>query len=1327
MTGLEIAASFAVSVLANNAPTIKDLVSNPQLEKRVRNCYDSARKEWKNQVVREKYKKEAFLHLEELRSFVIDKKGIIDTELHELISRWVRKMQNDLVCATYLESWKTDELLSRTRELPLLASEIIEAKQRLIIHITDMEDTLERQADMLKGINYTLENVVSIAQHITSQGDSSLDDTSRIAVLLNHLQTCLEHRRESHPSFKLMAIDNALFPAGIPRLYNIEAANDVNEIKTVREIVEDSWNRGRKNHLMIEGEGGIGKTVTLLSLPNQFMPHEVPTVYIQLHELKGVNRNETIEDYIKEKYFPSDDALFNLFLRLADEPWDDGPRVLLLLDGFNEIAPGLRYIIGQDINRWSERNGVQIATSSRYDIHSYVPLSEQYSRIALQPLSRDTIKEYLYRLEIEPPISEHQWKILDYPLMLTLYAQTEKAIHRMERDYDLQAFKENNSTSSIIWNYLQREIWRFRQNQERVLSCIVSTEIIAPFVAWCMQKEGKYALSGELLEKYVDDAYSMIHKLDRSHFPPHIRKVIPRGKTEIFDIDEIHEFIEKELYLFVKRSDGSYSLMHQQFRDVLAAIHLINTSFFSDDLSDEWNTPVDYYVMSFVAELNTEEGEEADRLWEKNRCSEKKSDISIINMLELQRRTRDYDFSELNFSGLNLSNISLYPYRVPGTSSLVLPHKPELNKKLCVSEKTFYPEGHTDLITILSITSDGKHCVSASADRTIRVWDLETGRCIKTIENLHSEVSSLSITPGCKRCVIGYCDGTIRVWDLDNGQCLKTINVHPDILATFDISPDGNRCVCITSNHAIYVWDIDSDKCLKKLKGRKGWIQSLSMTPDGRRVACAYSDGTIQVWDINSGQRLMNLKGYPGETESLSITPDGKRCISGSDDGTIRVFDIDSKKRLRTLDGHSDFISSLSITPDGKLCISGSFDRTIRVWDINTGRSLKILEGYDRDFGILSVTPDGKRCVSGSGDCTIQVWDIYSEQRTMTLEGRTLGFHSPLSVSPDGKRCVSGALDCALRVWDIDSGRCMKIMEGHRSWNLSLVLTPDGKRCISGYSDGTIQIWEIASGHCLLTLKGYKNKKISLLASPTMKYTSPGIVYLCVTPDGKRCVSGSMDSTLRVWDIDSGKNLITVKGYKERIVSMAITPDSTCCFCGYSDGTLRAWDIVSGKCLKTHIGEEGEFTSLSITPDGKHYVSGSKECILRIRDINSGQCLKTVIVQNGGFNSQWITPDGNRSLSVSSDGTLKVWDIDSGLCLKTVEGHSDRVRAIAFGGKKCVYSIEGALGIIDYEDCNSNNDNRIQILPVFLKDADFTQADVPENLKKTLWRNGASF
>ena len=124
---------------------------------------------------------------------------------------------------------------------------------------------------------------------------------------------------------------------------------------------------------------------------------------------------------------------------------------------------------------------------------------------------------------------------------------------------------------------------------------------------------------------------------------------------------------------------------------------------------------------------------------------------------------------------------------------------------------------------------------------------------------------------------------------------------------------------------------------------------------------------------------------------------------------------------------------------------------------------------------------------------------------------------------------------------------------------------------------------------------------------------------------------------------------------------------------------------------------------------------------------HQGQCLKTVIVQNGGFNSQWITPDGNRSLSVSSDGTLKVWDIDSGLCLKTVEGHSDRVRAIAFGGKKCVYSIEGALGIIDYEDCNSNNDNRIQILPVFLKDADFTQADVPENLKKTLWRNGASF
>ena len=227
----------------------------------------------------------------------------------------------------------------------------------------------------------------------------------------------------------------------------------------IKKIIEDSWSR-EKNHLMIEGEGGIGKTVTLLSLPDTFIPHRVPAVYIQLHELKGTNESETIEDYIRSEVFPGHEKLFQQFCNLANEPWSNGPRVILLMDGFNEIDPQWRIKIGSDINRWAmNRAGVQVITSSRYDVHTYIPLGDGYSRILLQPLEKKVIEKYLFESEVSIPQDENTWDIISHPLMLTLFVNTEKVLKLGNRSV-LQDYRNSNTAGAIIWNYLQREIWR---------------------------------------------------------------------------------------------------------------------------------------------------------------------------------------------------------------------------------------------------------------------------------------------------------------------------------------------------------------------------------------------------------------------------------------------------------------------------------------------------------------------------------------------------------------------------------------------------------------------------------------------------------------------------------------------------------------------------------------------------------------------------------------------------------------------------------------------------------------------------------------------------
>ena len=159
----------------------------------------------------------------------------------------------------------------------------------------------------------------------------------------------LEQKRKDHPSFRLMEIDNRLFPNAqtMHSTLMLEARDYSNKLKTVKEIVAESWEKESKNHLMIEGEGGIGKTVTLLSIPDKFTPFSVPAIYIPLHEL--TKKDDPIEYYIKRWILNNKEDLFGQLLDQIGNPWDKGPRLLLLLDGFNEIDAENRKSISEDI------------------------------------------------------------------------------------------------------------------------------------------------------------------------------------------------------------------------------------------------------------------------------------------------------------------------------------------------------------------------------------------------------------------------------------------------------------------------------------------------------------------------------------------------------------------------------------------------------------------------------------------------------------------------------------------------------------------------------------------------------------------------------------------------------------------------------------------------------------------------------------------------------------------------------------------------------------------------------------------------------------------
>ena len=285
-------------------------------------------------------------------------------------------------------------------------------------------------------------------------------------------------------------------------------------------------------------------------------------------------------------------------------------------------------------------------------------------------------------------------------------------------------------------------------------------------------------------------------------------------------------------------------------------------------------------------------------------------------------------------------------------------------------------EGHSASVVGVAVTPDGKRAVSAGEDKTLRVWDLETGHALRTLEGHSGYVFGVAVTPDGKRAVSASFDKTLKVWDLVSGRALRTLERRSAYFSGVAVTPDGKRAVSASLDNTLKVWDLETGHVLRTLEGHTSSVSGVAVTADGRRAVSASEDETLKVWDLGTGRELRTLEGHSRAVRGVAVTPDGKRAVSASWDKTLKVWDLDTGRALRTLEGHSDDVNGVAVTPDGKRAVSASEDKTLKVWDLETGRALRTLEGHSYDVNGVAVTPDGKRAVSASRDNTLKVWDL---------------------------------------------------------------------------------------------------------------------------------------------------------------------------------------------------------------------------------------------------------------------------------------------------------------------------------------------------------------
>ena len=1129
------------------------------------------------------------------------------------------------------------------------------------------------------------------------------------STLCEYLAKKLEQKRKEHPSFRLMEIDDRLFPNAqtTHSTLVLEALDSNDKLKTMKEIVAESWEKGSKNHLMIEGEGGIGKTVTLLSIPDKFTPFPIPAIYIPLHEL--TKKEDPIEYYIKKWILNNKEGLYVQLLDLIDKPWDKGPQLMLLLDGFNEIAAEMRQYISEDIGHWSEYTGIQIVTSSRYDIHTYVVLSYDYSTIKLQPLSDRMVEEYLNSAGIPIPVDNAVKKLITIPLLFTLYVKTELILE--QRETKSSSFRKVENAGSIVWNYLQCELWRFGRDNENAKTAIIAMEFIAPYIAWQMQQKSLFVLDKKEFLVFIGDAYKLLenHFNKPNDFPFHIQDALQRANG-MPQLDSIRNLLEEHLCLFAL-TGNNYKLMHQQFRDVLAAMHLINLSYLSgNSLPQEWESPIDYYVMRFVADLINDN--EADNLWEQNRNTKPAIENATRNQLDLQMRYHNGDFSGLDFRGLDLSKISLYSYRYNKTT-IKLPTQPERMGKIKLSEKTFSAEGHQGWVRAVAVTPNGKYAVSGSDDCTIRIWSLETGKLVRTLEGHNNWVRAVAVTPNIKYVVSGSYDHTIRIWNLETGELIRVLKGHEDGLNALAVTPNGKYVVSGSWDCTIRIWDLETGKLTRVLKGHTSRVNTVIVTFNGKHVVSGSNDRTIRIWDLETGKLEKTLEGLKEEVTAVAVTPNGKHVVSGSHDNTIRIWNFETGELEKTLERHEGWTHDVSVTPCGKYAICAFTDNTIQIWNLETGGPVKTLEGHKDEVTAVTVTPNGKYVVSGSDDQTIRIWDLETGKITRTIEGHKDSV-TAVTVTPNGKYIVNGLGDCSIRIWNLKTNELLKTLEGHKDSVKAVAITPNGNYAVSVSGESIICIWNLETSELSMMIEEH----------------SALVNTVAIAPNGKYVISGANDRFIRIWNLETGKLTRTLEGHRASINSIAVTPNGKHIISGSDDRTINVWDIETGELIRTlNSYEQGWVSAVAVAPNGKYIVSGSSDHIIRIWNLETGKLTRTLIGHEASVTAIAITQNGRQIISGSRDCTIRIWNLKTGEPTKVLledEDYKAKVNAVAItpNGKHIVSGADdGTIRIIDMDTYTVQT---IRILPLSLVGIDFSKATISTvELKETLRQNGA--
>jgi WD40 repeat protein len=623
---------------------------------------------------------------------------------------------------------------------------------------------------------------------------------------------------------------------------------------------------------------------------------------------------------------------------------------------------------------------------------------------------------------------------------------------------------------------------------------------------------------------------------------------------------------------------------------------------------------------------------------------------------------------------------------------------------------------HSANVSSVAFSPNGKYVLLGGYDNIATLWEVDSGRELRSLEGHSDSITSVAFSPDGKRVLTGSWDGTARLWETMTGKEEYRFRIQARVTSVA-YSPDNNHILTGSEDRIIRLWDVKSRKESQRFIGHSGLNPSVAFSPDGEYILTGGGHNTIGVtmvirngvpvnvgqtgdsvaklWDIHTGKPVRSFEGHTDSVMAVAFSADGKRVLTGSWDGTARLWETDTGKPLHVFREHSEItesnplsttyrcIISVAFSLDGKKVLTGSYGGTARLWDVATETELLNFPVHGGFLGSAAYSPFGEYVLTASG---ATLWDAATGKPVRTL-ARLSGGVTSVAYSAKGKYLLVGNTDGTARLWEVGAGRQLNIFEensgDHRSPIMSVAFSPDEKYVLTGSWDGLATLWDVETGKRVRSFIGHEFS----------------INSVAFSPDGKYALTGGVDFKLRLWDVNTGEQLpIAFYPQLEWITAVSFSPDGKYVFSGSgilvqeSDPSKSNLSNLKGAMLTNN-------SALTFSHDGKYFLTGDRNGVLKMweTDFSNGP-LKLIRVgadkpvidgelnendfplwgndegkkrrkfkgPSGSITSVAFSVSGKYAVTGEQDGLARLWDVNKGKEIGVFAGHTGKISSVTF-------------------------------------------------------------